>query len=491
MPNDPGQEVAPTQNRGVAAAFQTDLDAYTPNLMQALPAHVSVEKFKRVLITAVSSNPDLLYANRRTLFTAAVKCASDGLLPDGRDAALVVYNTKVRQRDPNTGLDKEIHIDAVQYLPMVAGIRKRMRNTGDVLSADAHVVYANDKFQFRLGDDGFIEHEPAGLEADPGKPLGAYAIIKLKSGEVLRDVMRYSEIEASRNQGRSKNSLMWTKFWDEGARKTVLKRCAKAAPQSAELEALMGRDEEPPLMPEFEALPPAVAEPEPRRLDFVPEPEPDPAPEPAYTVIDLDGVEHGFREAATAEAALIAVLEAAAKMGLDRLEGAWETNPPFVDLDGQDRPSRRYLELRATLTEPPPKPRRSPPAREAPQPAAEAPPSAPASVAAPVSPPAQQPWPGPIPEAEPPVQDVRGMGHQSPNLAIAPPLRRGLPDWRTWTIALFLPKVRQAKDTAALAYLCGDNDENLEAARASLGKEDLDALNDAIKRRYEELDNAD
>src|SRR5260370_37569637 len=105
--NTAGQEIAPTQNRGVAAAFQRDLDEYTPNLMQALPAHVSVDKFKRVLITAVSSNPELLYANRRTLFTAAVRCASDGLLPDGREAALVVYNTRVKQRDPNTGIDRE------------------------------------------------------------------------------------------------------------------------------------------------------------------------------------------------------------------------------------------------------------------------------------------------------------------------------------------------------------------------------------------------
>jgi phage RecT family recombinase len=489
MPNDPGQEIASTQNRGVAAAFQTDLDAYTPNLTQALPVHVSVEKFKRVLITAVSSNPDLLYANRRTLFTAAVKCASDGLLPDGRDAALVVYNTTVKQRDPQSGLDCEIRIAAVQYLPMVAGIRKRMRNTGDVLSADAHVVYEHDKFQFRLGDDGFIEHEPAGLDADPGKALGAYAIIKLKSGEVLRDVMRVSEIELSRQQGRSKNSLMWAKFWDEGARKTVLKRCAKAAPQSAELEALMGRDEEPPMMPEFDALPPAIAEPEPEPQ----RPEPAQIEEhddaPLYAVIDLDGVEHTFREAVNADAALILVLEEAAKMGLERLDGVWDSN---VTVDIAAAINERYRELRAAL-DPPPKARRSPPARETPPPADVAPVAAPAPMAAPAT--AERPFPGDVPPAK--AESRLGLAATQPisdadgSRAIPPPMRRGLPDWRTWSIALFLPKVRQAKDTNTLAFLIGDNDENLTAARASLAKDDLATLNEAIRVRFEELFDAD
>lgn len=458
MQNDPGQEIAPR-----ASTFVADLDAYTPNLMQALPTHVSVDKFKRVLITAVSSNPDLLYANRRTLFTAAVKCASDGLLPDGRDAALVVYNTKIKHRDPNTGLDHERRIDAVQYLPMVAGIRKRMRNTGEVLSAEAHVVYANDKFQYKLGDNGFIDHEPAGLDEEPGPPLGAYAVIKLKSGEVLRDVMRVRDIEVARNQGRAKDGLMWTRFWDEGARKTVLKRCAKAAPQSAELEALLGRDEEPPLLPDFDALPPAVEEPEPQRIEAPAESAPAEEDEmPLYSVIDLDGVEHTFREQANEEAALIRIFEEAAKMGLDRLDGAWDTNKR----DGRTVPGRRYRELRAELT----KPAAPPVATPQPEPREEVVPDK------------------PQPEHDKSAPPVTPGASDLPTMRIEVPPRRGVPDYRTWYIALFLPKVRQATDSNTLAFLCADNDDNLTAAYERLGKDDAAALRGAIEARYKELD---
>ena len=53
------------------------LDAYTPNFVAALPEEISVEHFKRMVITAVNTNPDLIHADRRTFFNACVKCASE------------------------------------------------------------------------------------------------------------------------------------------------------------------------------------------------------------------------------------------------------------------------------------------------------------------------------------------------------------------------------------------------------------------------------
>ena len=139
--------VAATSQR--VAEFQKQVDNFAGHLTQALPRHVSLDRFKRVLITAAAMNPDLLLADRRTLFLSSIKCASDGLLPDGRQAALVVYNTEIKRRDPVTGIDQKFRIDAVSYMPMLAGIRERMRNTGEVVSADAHVVCKQDRFEYR------------------------------------------------------------------------------------------------------------------------------------------------------------------------------------------------------------------------------------------------------------------------------------------------------------------------------------------------------
>lgn len=242
--------------------------------------------------------------------------------------------------------------------------------------------------------------------------------------------------------------------------------------------------------------------PEPRREDFLPQPgeqsaEPEEEEEsPLYAVIDLDGVEHTFREAGNAEAALIVVLETAAKMGLDRLGGAWESNPAFhenvavqyvyVDLTrnvSADLNAGRAPRIAAR------NPARARQAREAQPSAPETHAAATAPVAAPAAsvaaPPEEQQFPGDIPPRLAPQLENES---EPKSLAIAVPERRGQPDYRTWTIALFLPKVRQAKDINRLAFLVGDNEQNLKAARAALGKDDTAALDGAIDQRFRELD---
>jgi recombination protein RecT len=326
MPND--HAVAPATQRDLATMpIEQALDAYAPNFAAVLPPNITVDHFKRMVVTAININPDLMNADRRTLFNSCVKCASDGLLPDGREAALVIYKTKVKDRQ-----GREQWIEAVQFMPMVAGIRKRLRNSGEVDSATAEVVYRKDRFKYRLGDGAFIEHEPPPLDEDRGDAIGAYAIIKLTSGETIREVMGIKEIEKARAVSRAKDSSAgpWVKWWSEMARKTVLRRAAKAAPQAATLEKLLMRDEETDGLPAAEDLPAIPARP--RRESFaLPPPEYAGAPaiEPdagTYAVVDLDGVETEWETPEEAELALSTVFHEAAKRGVDALRGALESN---------------------------------------------------------------------------------------------------------------------------------------------------------------------
>lgn len=233
--------------------FEITLEEYAPSFAAVLPPHIPLERFKRVVITAVNQSPDLVAADRRSFFTACQKAAQDGLLPDGREAALVVYRTKVKRNG------REEIINAVQYMPMVAGVRKRMRNTGEILSCDGQAVFKNDDFDYSLGDTPYIKHKPT-LD-EPGPLRAAYCIIKLTNGEIIRDVLTVAKIERARAQSRAKDGPAWTKFYDEMAIKTAIKHASKAAPMSSELDRLM-RD-----MPDDEgsdALPP----PRPKLADF-------------------------------------------------------------------------------------------------------------------------------------------------------------------------------------------------------------------------------
>ena len=289
------QEVVTTGNRDLATMpFHAALEAYTPNFAAELPNHIPVERFKRTIVTALNMSPDLRQADRRSLFNAAVKCAHDGLYPDGREAALVVFNSRTKNEH-----GQDVWIKAVQYLPMIAGIRKRMRNTGEVLSATAEVVYRNDKFRYVKGEDPHIEHEPPAIDQERGDAVGAYAIIKLANGETLREVMGKSEIERARAVSKSgqKADSPWVKWWDEMARKTVLRRCAKSAPTGSDLDRMLARDEEGPEMPSLSEI--REIPPRPRRQDFTPAAEPEPEEEESeqYEVVDEETGEVGEEDA--------------------------------------------------------------------------------------------------------------------------------------------------------------------------------------------------
>ena len=178
----------------------------------------------RVVLTAVNGNPDLIRADRRSLFESAMKAAQDGLLPDGRDGAFVMFGQKVT------------------WMPMISGILKKVRNSGDLLSIAAHVAYDKDEFTYLLGDDEKIEHKPS--LSDRGKPMLVYAIAKTKDGGIYREIMTVETVEKVRAVSKAAKSGPWVSWWDEMARKTVLRRLAKRLPMSSDLDDLIRRDDD-------------------------------------------------------------------------------------------------------------------------------------------------------------------------------------------------------------------------------------------------------
>lgn len=208
---------------------------YKPSQQQefinALPAHIPVERFMRVVITAVADEPKLLQAKRSTLFAAAMKAAQDGLLPDGREGAIVPY------------WDNKNRVQLAQWIPMIAGIRKKVRNSGEIATWDVHAVFANDEFQYELGDEPRIKHVPK--LGERGKIIAVYSIATLKTGEKTRDVMSKEDVDKIAAKSKAKNGP-WSDpvFYPEMAKKTVAKRHSKVLPMSTDLDDLMRRDDD-------------------------------------------------------------------------------------------------------------------------------------------------------------------------------------------------------------------------------------------------------
>lgn len=206
-------------------AMRNTLDRMTTEFKAALPAQIPVEKFVRTTLTAVQMNPKLLDADRRSLLGACMKAAQDGLLCDGREAALVMFK------------------DQAQYMPMVGGLLKKLRNSGELGSISANVVYENDSFSYELGDFERIEHKPF-LGTERGKPIAVYAVARTKDGAIYREVMSVADVEKVRHVSRAANAGPWVQWWDEMARKTVIRRIAKRLPSSADVDQLLEHDNE-------------------------------------------------------------------------------------------------------------------------------------------------------------------------------------------------------------------------------------------------------
>ncbi|AYJ87631.1 rect protein [Sphingomonas paeninsulae] len=222
------------------AVIRQNLTQMAPQFQAALPKHVTVEKFTRVAMTAIQNNPDLAGLDRSSLFGAIVRLAQDGLLPDGREAAIVKFGNKA------------------QAMPMIAGILKKIRQSGDVSKISAQVVYENDEFVWHLGFDEDVTHNPPALDKPRGKAIGAYATAVLKDGARLLEVMNFEEIEQVRKVSRASGNGPWVAWWSEMARKTVMRRLSKRLPMSTDLEDSFDRDETVPsiaLTPEREAAP--------------------------------------------------------------------------------------------------------------------------------------------------------------------------------------------------------------------------------------------
>lgn len=228
-----------------------ELEQLHPQFKQALiGTGIAPEKFILTVTTALRLNPDLRNCDRRSLLNAAMRAATDGLLPDGHQAALVPFDGKVT------------------YMPMIAGIRTKVRRTGEVTSWDVTAVHQKDKFDYELGDSPWIKHKPwnpppieRGQEeteeafkarlrrhVDAGPLTHVYSVATIKGGDKSRDVMSRTEVELVKELYARKNKKgeyppSWRKSFDEMAKKTIARRHGKQLPMSSDVVGLLSRDD--------------------------------------------------------------------------------------------------------------------------------------------------------------------------------------------------------------------------------------------------------
>lgn len=230
-----GGEKLPPPIQNLRLQLEQRLDQFKA----ALPSHVTPDQFVAVLTRAAMANNDLVIADRISFFEAALAAAIDGLMPDGKEGAMVIYNTKMKING------QEQWIKKVQWLPMIRGVLTKLYNTGLVKSATVGIVYQGDEFRSWTDDDGeHLFHEEADdSDRDMSVIRRYYAVVYMKDGGRFVETMRVKEIEKIRSASKSKDRGPWVDWPEEMAKKSVFKRLAKRLPVSREIAQVVSRDD--------------------------------------------------------------------------------------------------------------------------------------------------------------------------------------------------------------------------------------------------------
>lgn len=231
------------------------IDKRAPDIRRLLPKQINVDRFVNAVKTAILTVKDLDTCTPSSVTLACLKCASDGLVPDGREAVLVVGRSKSK-----TGG----WVNQAQYWTMVAGLQKMAYRSGKIARLESRVVHAGDDFSVEYGTSPGIRHRPALIGG--GDLVGAYAVATFRDGRTYVEWMDRSEIEGimrrSKSFDREKNAPVgpWQTDFAEMARKTVLRRACKYLPTNEDDAEETETDTE--LTPvDFQAIAGSLAEP--------------------------------------------------------------------------------------------------------------------------------------------------------------------------------------------------------------------------------------
>jgi phage RecT family recombinase len=195
---------------------------FQSKLAAALPANISVDRFTRVLLTAWQINPDILQCDKTSVYMAVLTAAQQGLMPDGREGAIVKFGNRA------------------QFMPMVAGVIKRFAEAE--VKAYAGSVYERDSFAAWNDDTGqHIEHRPAWF-GDRGEWIGCYAVGHV-NGTTYVEIADIAELHRIRSKSRgavrSDGTVVgpWADWPERMGQKSMLHRLGRRVPMLANNDA--------------------------------------------------------------------------------------------------------------------------------------------------------------------------------------------------------------------------------------------------------------
>jgi recombination protein RecT len=214
------------QNRTV-----TDLiTRMTPAFQMALGTPKMAERFARVALTLIRTNPNLEKCSDVSLMGSLMMAAQLKLEMNLGSAYIVPYwSGKLQSFEAQFQIGYQGYIELFYRHPLAEELY-------------AEIVYRNDEFKIVKGTKREIVHNPV-LSEDRGDPIGYYAVARLKTGAFNFAYMSVSEVKAHRQRYAPAKHSAWDSDFDAMALKTCIKKTLKLMPRSVEISTAVSFDE--------------------------------------------------------------------------------------------------------------------------------------------------------------------------------------------------------------------------------------------------------
>lgn len=215
---------------GKPATIQDYIKRMEGEIKKALPSVLTPERFTRITLSALSTNPALSQCTPNSFLGAMMTAAQLGLEPNTPlgQAYLIPYRNHGRLE--------------AQFQLGYKGLIDLAYRSGEVSTIQAHAVYEKDEFDYELGLEPKLRHVPA--KKDRGEPVCFYAVFRTKDGGYGFEVMSVEDVRAhAQKYSKAYKNGPWQTNFEEMAKKTVLKRVLKYAPLKTEFVRAVAADE--------------------------------------------------------------------------------------------------------------------------------------------------------------------------------------------------------------------------------------------------------
>jgi len=215
-----------------AAMWKEVLRSREEELRAALPRHLVVDRFIRMVLTCAQHNPKLLAATPASMYRAVLQCAQLGLEPDSLRGLVYLiprYSKKKAALEVNVQLGYQ-------------GLMQLARQSDQITVIEAHEVFMGDKFDYQYGTDQYLHHKPA--HGDVQEIDFVWALARIR-GEIHPQfqVLDMTSVDAARQRGGSPEEGPWKTDFAAMAKKTVLIRLCRYLPASTELATAVALDQ--------------------------------------------------------------------------------------------------------------------------------------------------------------------------------------------------------------------------------------------------------